>query len=276
MMTEYDRPATMSEAHVEWHLNSGVPMGQPGCPQDACHPAEDFEPEPTVKCGNRKAHGGEPGYHHSVVEVRECYAGTGRFTSSGSQRMDASLRQAAVNQREYPDRVWHSTGPRVDMGHWESQCPGAQYCVVAALPSVSVEQAADQMRAEQERQQREARNARYAAWRTIPVYGAHNRGYYALWNPETSSVDFYRVERPKEGQYAGRTYVKRQSSDVFEKMSFAETGRVLDAIAADPQTAGKRYGQQIGRCYRCHRTLTDETSRQMGIGPDCAEKEGLK
>src|SRR3954468_5652524 len=28
--------ATEAEAHVEWHLNSGVPMGQPGCPWDAC------------------------------------------------------------------------------------------------------------------------------------------------------------------------------------------------------------------------------------------------
>lgn len=29
--------ATMADAHREWHLNSGVPMGLPGCPQDACH-----------------------------------------------------------------------------------------------------------------------------------------------------------------------------------------------------------------------------------------------
>jgi hypothetical protein len=37
------RPATEAEAHVEWHLNSGVPMGQP-CPWDACDPGWD-EPE---------------------------------------------------------------------------------------------------------------------------------------------------------------------------------------------------------------------------------------
>lgn len=34
--------ATMAEAHREWHWNAGVPMGQAGCPQDACHPVEDF------------------------------------------------------------------------------------------------------------------------------------------------------------------------------------------------------------------------------------------
>lgn len=38
-----DRPATEAEAHVEWHLNSGVPMGQP-CPWDACDPEPDPEP----------------------------------------------------------------------------------------------------------------------------------------------------------------------------------------------------------------------------------------
>jgi hypothetical protein len=48
--------ATMADAHREWHLNAGVPMGQPGCPQDACHPIEDFTLEelrdlPTVRCG---------------------------------------------------------------------------------------------------------------------------------------------------------------------------------------------------------------------------------
>ena len=29
--------ATMADAHLEWHHNTGVPVGQPGCPQDACH-----------------------------------------------------------------------------------------------------------------------------------------------------------------------------------------------------------------------------------------------
>ncbi len=35
--------ATPGDAHREWHANSGVPMGQPGCPQDACHPHYEDE-----------------------------------------------------------------------------------------------------------------------------------------------------------------------------------------------------------------------------------------
>lgn len=36
--------ASESEAHAEWHRNSGVPMGTPGCPQDACHLDDDGPP----------------------------------------------------------------------------------------------------------------------------------------------------------------------------------------------------------------------------------------
>lgn len=39
----YEHTATESEAHAEWHRNAGVPMGQPGCPQDACHGDEFYD-----------------------------------------------------------------------------------------------------------------------------------------------------------------------------------------------------------------------------------------
>lgn len=42
--------ATQAEAHREWHLNARVPMGQAGCPQDACDgPAAE---RVTVRCGH--------------------------------------------------------------------------------------------------------------------------------------------------------------------------------------------------------------------------------
>lgn len=67
---DYGPMATMSDAHAEWHRNAGVPMGQPGCPQDACHPVDDYEPEPGegegVKCGHCK------GRHWTVSDVKAC------------------------------------------------------------------------------------------------------------------------------------------------------------------------------------------------------------
>ena len=42
--------ATMADAHLEWHRNSGLPVGYPGCPQDACH-LPDPDPEVSMACG---------------------------------------------------------------------------------------------------------------------------------------------------------------------------------------------------------------------------------
>lgn len=46
----HSRPATESEAHQEWHLNAGIPVGTPGCPWDACHSDvhEDWEPDEEI------------------------------------------------------------------------------------------------------------------------------------------------------------------------------------------------------------------------------------
>lgn len=65
--------ATMSDAHREWHVNAGVPMGTPGCPQDACHPIDEYDYEPAddegVRCGHCKAR------HWAIADVRDCAKG---------------------------------------------------------------------------------------------------------------------------------------------------------------------------------------------------------
>ena len=35
--------ASPGEAHSEWHRNARVPMGTPGCPQDACHDDDELD-----------------------------------------------------------------------------------------------------------------------------------------------------------------------------------------------------------------------------------------
>jgi hypothetical protein len=49
---EHSRPATESEAHAEWHLNAGVPIGQPPCPWDACHGDDEWDTEPPTEGAN--------------------------------------------------------------------------------------------------------------------------------------------------------------------------------------------------------------------------------
>ena len=98
-------------------------------------------------------------------------------------------------------------------------------------------------------------------------------GHYAVASKTgNNDLDFFRVDRPTEGRWAGYTFVKRVIGGHPEyAVRGAEAKAVLARIAADPD-AGFRYGREIGRCCRCNRTLTDEASRAAGIGPDCATR----
>lgn len=82
---------------------------------------------------------------------------------------------------------------------------------------------------------------------------------------------FYRV---KAGTKPGWWWIDAQASDEFHPIkNVATKTAILKAIiAAGPVACMERYGQEIGSCGRCHRTLTDATSRARGIGPECEGK----
>lgn len=100
-------------------------------------------------------------------------------------------------------------------------------------------------------------------------------GYYAVRSRTGSNdFDFFRVDRPTEGRWAGRTFVKRVIGGRADTpVRGAEAHQALVAIAADAE-AMARYGIEIGQCGRCNRHLTDETSRSLGIGPECRKHLG--
>jgi hypothetical protein len=104
-------------------------------------------------------------------------------------------------------------------------------------------------------------------------------GRYALQvdgaDDEQIVTKFYKVDRPTEGRWAGFTFVHAQASDEFHPIrNRTERERILKAIANDPEGASKRYGHELGHCGVCGRTLTDEQSREDGIGPICKDKMG--
>jgi hypothetical protein len=45
--------------------------------------------------------------------------------------------------------------------------------------------------------------------------------------------------------------------------------RVIAAITADPVGAARCYAEFSIRCAKCGRRLTDDTSKSVGIGPEC-------
>jgi len=92
-----------------------------------------------------------------------------------------------------------------------------------------------------------------------------------------NDLDFWLVQKPTEGRWAGYVFVKRVLGG-HDPVSVrgAEAAAALAAIsAAGPLAAAAVYGQQIGQCSHCHRELTDVVSRFTGYGPTCRGHVGL-
>jgi hypothetical protein len=102
-------------------------------------------------------------------------------------------------------------------------------------------------------------------------YALH--GYAA--DSDTPTIKFYEVSRPDKGQWAGATFVNELASDDRYPRKGQVGKRILAEIQQDIAGAFALYGQEIGVCGVCGRTLTDEESRARGIGPVCFKKVGL-
>jgi hypothetical protein len=99
-------------------------------------------------------------------------------------------------------------------------------------------------------------------------------GLYAYTGTEGHTV-FVKVDRPTEGRWAGRTFVKLQLSDDLVRMPMNAQRAALRSIAdAGVRESSVRYGHELGVCGVCGRTLTKEASRAAGIGPKCAAGAG--
>lgn len=98
-------------------------------------------------------------------------------------------------------------------------------------------------------------------------------GRYAVIDPTDGVFKFFHLDRPTEGRWKGYTFLKvRASDDLHSIRAKGHRDAVIAEIAKDVEEAQTQYGVKLGRCYRCGRTLTDETSRALGIGPDCRSK----
>lgn len=98
------------------------------------------------------------------------------------------------------------------------------------------------------------------------------QGWFAINVPDGfggAPVKFYRVTQAVNG----RVYVDVQASDEYYPVKTpASLELVLGRITAAPKKAAELYASSLGKCYRCGRTLTDETSRSVGMGPECRSK----
>lgn len=99
-------------------------------------------------------------------------------------------------------------------------------------------------------------------------------GYYAVQDSGPDDWKFYRVSTGRDDRYAGRRFLKVQASDELHSVRnpsvYCAVFNTIRSMGVQESMAA--YGQHIGRCGRCHRTLTDAESRAYGIGPDCRSK----
>jgi hypothetical protein len=89
----------------------------------------------------------------------------------------------------------------------------------------------------------------------------------------SNDLDFFRVVRISFEVPAVYRIIGGHND---QHLAHEDAVKVLERIACTENIAGAMaaYGREIGRCGRCHRTLTDEDSRAAGLGPDCASKMG--
>ena len=113
-------------------------------------------------------------------------------------------------------------------------------------------------------------------------------GYFAVRKDDTMPYTFLRIRTVKTGNYKGVLKVSTQHGDAFKDRFYIYNGKVkhiewrvpksvYEAVmlaATDPDETGLAYAQELGRCLRCHATLTDERSRWYGIGPECEKLRG--
>jgi hypothetical protein len=151
----------------------------------------------------------------------------------------------------------------------------AAYSRILARTDITSHELFNDLKATRDSERAALRRVSPAAPQTTPDTTSNvPDGRYALSTPDASngSISFYRVStgRPT-GRYAGIRFVTRISSDDELRLARQEQSRILSLISEDPQTARALYGQEIGRCGMCNRTLTSEY-RTLGIGPECSKK----
>lgn len=223
----------------------------------------------TIRCGNCK------GTHSSVQEVRDCYGN--QFVSNNpeqfgrddvrSARTPSPQRTSGVVATE--KQVAFLRSLILDRPMWadvENMREGMLESLTKAEASHWIKRALEVPK---------ETNAKAQAAPAKDAFEDVPAGYYAVTSLSgANDLDFYSVDRPTEGRWAGYVFVKQVIGGKPEfPVKGAKWAKVLKAIQdAGWQEAARLYGQEIGRCGKCNRTLTDETSRQLGIGPVCREQ----
>jgi hypothetical protein len=121
---------------------------------------------------------------------------------------------------------------------------------------------------------------------------------FELYGAPSINLDDRPMPLPPTGHYAICSYGDNDliflkfersfglSKTLRPKLRLVIGGRPLDSEVAGARAidylerivnegvsaCARRYAQELGRCSRCNRHLTDEASRARGLGPECATR----
>jgi hypothetical protein len=109
-------------------------------------------------------------------------------------------------------------------------------------------------------------------------------GRYAIEHPDVTEgvLKFYRVRTggSKDPRWAGYIFIDAGRGGAHDDLQWtpikdvAYKRAVLELIEKDPKAAGQKFGQEVGSCCHCGRSLTQEHTRARGTGDDCFERHG--
>lgn len=218
----------------------------------------------SIKCGNCK------GFHDDVVNVKACYgmgaAATPNYAIVGEEPLLPCEANAIAT-----GKVAFNPPTEKQMAFLEKLLSTKEHNFDAeAIASIKTQ---DRRAVSGHIDFLVSRPTKAAPAAAVSVAAATvPEGYYAIDFDDT--VRFMRVDVPTKGKWTGRTFVSVQASDEFHPIRNADKrNAILKAIEDQGiKESMVRYGHLIGRCGVCNRTLTDEVSRAMGIGPVCRER----
>ena len=206
----------------------------------------------TIRCG--RCHG----RHASAAEVRRCYNGETTATYPDAPAAERATPKQVGFLGTLLTRYGASIVSGVQLDLLPKRGPGSASAYIDAMLTYAKTKV-------------QPEGITFANPQTKTTYPDVPAGYYATASATGhNDLDFWRVDLVTEGRWAGRTFVKRViGGRPSVPVRGASARAALEAIAQDPAAATVLYGQEIGRCGRCNRHLTDELSRSRGIGPDC-------
>jgi hypothetical protein len=215
-----------------------------------------------IKCGHCTK------YHETVAEVKECSGSHSTSTLSAKQVKYLSdlLDHFGIELiNGTPDTVSFQTGQPIISKLVEArrnQATGQPF----ELPNST------RHLAHPNRGKPRERRPTFAPLPDVPA------GYYAIPSRTgNNDYEFYRVDRPTTGEWAGRIYVKTVigGHPEYNVRGLKNIRGVLEAIVEfGIDKAGILYGQEIEKCRHCNKDLTKYASRILSAGRHCYDIHG--